>query len=384
MTAPAEREYSAVAYDTVTGKVAADLSLAAEPEWAAQINDAGFWKITVPIDGAERTRQVREWCVPDKTSVAVLRGDQVCQAGPITPYEPSSDEAVFTVSGKGIWDILDRRALHNAAWNPGAGQRLTDPAADVTLTGTLWRIAREIVNHQINMSYIPGSNLPIDLPDIDPAGTNTRTYHGYDIAPGGQRLRELTQVDGGPDVLFQPYLTTVGGARYIRHRMLIGTPWLTQPGVDLRFFYRRTLTNLAISGGIRSTATRAIVKGAGQEAGQLYGMASATDLISSGWPLTDDINTSHTDASVQSTLDAWATANLSLAAGQPQQWQATVLADADPQLGSYTPGHFVTYSVTDHIWLPDGNYRWRLIGTSRGGSTPRDRVDHQLQAVRAD
>lgn len=379
-----DREYTAVVYDTVTGRVLYDLALAAEPEWSAAINDSGSWKISVPIDGGPRTVRVREWCVPDKFSVAILRGDDaVCQAGPITPYQPDPDNSVFSVSGKGIWDILDRRVLHNAAFNPAAGQRLTDAAADINLTGTLPRIAREIVNHQINMSFILGSNLPIDLPTIAAGGDNTRTYHGYDIVPGGQRLREETQVDGGPDVLFQPYLTTVAGQRFIRHQMLIGNPWLIQPGVDLRFFYRRTLTSLGLSGGVSPGAVRAFVKGSGNEAGQLYGTATASDLIAAGWPLTDNIDTRHTDASVQSTLDGWAAADIALAAGQSEQWQATVLADADPRLGTYIPGHFVTYSVTEHLWLPDGTYRWRLTGMSRSSSTPRDRVDQQLQAVRS-
>ena len=380
MTAPAEREYAAVVYHTTTGKVLYDLDLAAEPEWSSLINDAGGWKIAVPLDGGPRTVKVREWCVPDRFSVAVLRGDFVCQAGPITPYAPDDVTTVHTVSGKGIWDILNRRVLHNAALLPN--QLLTDPAADLTLTGTLPFIAREIVNHQINMQFIAGSNLPIDLPTISAGGTDVRNYHGYDIAFGGVRLRELSQVDGGPDVLFQPYLTVVGGARFIRHRLLVGNPYLTQPGVPLRFDYRSTLTNLTIAGGTSPTAVRAFVKGTGNEAGQLYGSAVATDLISAGWPLTDVVDTNHTDASVQSTLDGWATADVALSAGQVEQWQATVLADADPRLDTYAPGHFVNYSVTGHHWLSDGVYSWRLLGVSRTGSTLRDRVDHQLQAVR--
>lgn len=380
MTQPVEREYAAVVYHTTSGKVLYDLDLAAEPEWSSLINDAGGWKISVPIDGGPRTVKVREWCVPDRFSVAVLRGDLVCQAGPITPYAPGDTDTLFTVSGKGIWDILNRRVLHNAALLPT--QRLTDPAADLTLTGTLPYIAHEIVNHQINMSFIAGSNLPIDLPAISAGGTGTRTYHGYDLAFGGVRLRELTQVDGGPDVLFQPYLTVSGGARYIRHRLLIGNPYLTQPGVPLRFDYRSTLTSLTIAGGTSPGAVRAFVKGTGNEAGQLYGSAVATNLISAGWPLTDVVDTNHTDALVQSTLDGWAAADVSLSAGQVEQWQATVLADADPRLDTYVPGHFVNYSVNSHHWLADGVYAWRLLGVSRAGSTLRDRVDHQLQAVR--
>ena len=379
----AEREYAAMVYDTVTGRVLYDLDLVAEPEWSSLINDTGSWKISVPLDGGPRTARVREWCVPDRFSVAVLLGDFVCQAGPITPYQPEDDTTVFTLAGKGIWDILDRRTLHNAAFNPASGMRLTDPAADVNLGGTLPRIAREIVNHQINMQYILGSHLPIDLPDIPEDGQNVRTYHGYDIAPGGQRLRELTQVENGPDVLFQPYLTTSGGQRYIRHRMLIGSPYLVQPGVDLQFTYRRTLANLTIAGGTSPTAVRAFVKGTGNEAGQLYGTATASNLIAAGWPLTDTVDNGHIDASVQSTLDSWASADVTLSSGQVEQWQAAVLVDADPRLGEYGPGHFATYAVNDHLWLPDGIYRWRITGMSRAGTTPRDRVDHQLQAVRA-
>jgi hypothetical protein len=380
----AEREYAAMVYDTVTGRVLYDLDLAAEPDWSSMLNDAGGWKISVPLDGGPRTVKVREWCVPDKFSVAVLRGDFVCQAGPITPYAPGDTDTLFTVSGKGIWDILNRRALHNAAFNPAAGMRLTDPAADITLVNSLPNIAREIVNHQINMQFVLGSNLPIDLPALDPAGgTNTRTYHGYDIAMGGARLRELTQVDGGPDVLFQPYLVTVSGVRFIRHRMLIGSPYLVQPGIDLQFSYRRTLTSLTIAGGTSPTAVRAFVKGTGNEAGQLYGTATESSLVAAGWPLTDQVDTGHTDASVQSTLDSWAGADVALSSGQTEQWQATVLADADPRLGEYSPGHFVKYAVDSHHWLPDGIYRWRIIGISHSGTTPRDRVDHQLQAARA-
>ncbi|WP_326565068.1 hypothetical protein VSH64_24820 [Amycolatopsis rhabdoformis] len=379
-----EREYAAAVYDTVTGRVLYDLDLADEPEWAAQVNDSGSWKITVPLDGGPRTVRAREWCVPDKFSVAILRGAEVAQAGPITPYEPDDENPILSVAGKGIWDILDRRVLHNAAWNPGAGQRLTDPAADINLTDSLPNIAREIVNHAINMQHIAGSGLPIDLPALDPAGgDNVRAYHGYDLAYFGQRLRELTQVDNGPDVLFQPYITVAGGQRFIRHELLIGDPYLTQPGVDLRFFYRRNLTRLPISGGTTSSASRVFVKGSGNEAGQLYGAATATARIADGYPLVDFVDGNHTDATEQSTLDSWAQADVDLYSNVPEQWQATVLADGDPPFGTYTPGHFVTYSVRGHHWLPDGEYRWRMVGMSKSSGTARDRIDHQLQAIRA-
>jgi hypothetical protein len=44
-----ERVYTALAYDTVTGRVLFELDLASEPEWSTRINDVGGWKIAVPL-----------------------------------------------------------------------------------------------------------------------------------------------------------------------------------------------------------------------------------------------------------------------------------------------------------------------------------------------
>lgn len=381
MTGPVEREYTAVVYHTTTGQVLYNLDLMAEPEWSEKINDPGGWKIVVPLDGGPRTVRVREWCVRWRFSVAILRGNEVCQAGPIGAYAPSGEG--MAVSGKGVWGLLNRRLLRNALYNPAGGSRLTDAASDINLTDTLPDIARELVNHAVNMTFQVGSNLPIDLPALDPvAGTNVRNYHGYDMVSFGQRLQELTQVDGGPDVLFKPYLTTSGGARFIRHAMRVGTPYLTQPGVPMLFDYPSNLTDITVAGDGANDANTAYVKGTGNESGTQYGYASETTLVSMGWPLLDMVDSGHTSSSVQSTLDSWAVADVALYSAQPEQWQTTVLADAEPRLGSYSSGHYVNYAVKDHLWLRDGIYSWRLIGMSRTSTTPRDRLDHQVQAVR--
>lgn len=380
----AGRSCIALAYETVSGRVWGEVDLAAEPEWSTRINDAGSWKITVPLHGQARAAKVREWCIPWRYSIAIVRGrgvptDTVCQAGPIIPYAPDDNSPVHTVSGKGFWELLNRRMLHSRTWNPAAA-RITDPAADLVVNDSLPNVAINIAYHATSMTVRPGSALPLDFPALFPTGTNTRTYHGYEMAMSGQRLQELTQVDDGPDVLFQPYLTVIGGLRYIRHRMLIGNPYLVQPGVPLLFDYRSTLVTLSIAGDGASQANTVFVKGTGNEAGQLYGYATDTSLISAGWPMLDMVDSNHTSASEQATLDSWASADVALSNSQPEQWQATVLADAEPRLGSYLPGHFADYSVKDHHWLRNGKYSYRILGIS--SSPERDKVQHQLEAVR--
>lgn len=383
MAATAERTHTALAYDTVSGRVLYDIDLADEPNWSARINDVGDWKIVVPL-GGRRTDQVREWCVPWRFSVAIIRGrgvptDTVCQAGPIVPYAPDSDTPKNTVSGKGIWQMFNRRVLHNKGWNP-ATTRITDPSADISWTDSLPNLAIRIVAESTGYTYRPGSALPIDLPTYGPAGTNVRNYHGYEMAWSGQRLQEITQDDGGPDVLFQPYLTVVGGLRYIRHRLLVGTPWLVQPGVPMLFDYRSSLVKLTIAGDGSDQADTAFVKGSGNEAGQLYGYARTSQPTTSGWPMLDMVDSDHTSTSEQPTLDGWAAADVALYSSQPEQWQAIVRADDEPRWGSYGPGHFASYSVKNHRWLRNGTYAYRILGVSNA-SDP-DNVQHQLQAVR--
>ncbi|MGW4129501.1 hypothetical protein [Amycolatopsis japonica] len=378
----AEREYTAVVYSTTSGRVIYDLDLADDPEWSARINDVGGGRITVPLQGGAGTTRVREWCVPLRYSLGVLLGDHVCQAGPIVPYAPATDKRLLTVGFKGFWELLNRRVLHNKAWNP-ASAKITDPSADIAITDSLPNIARAIVDHGTTWQNRPGSFLPLDLPAVLPGtGTNVRNYPGYETASVGQRLQEITQVDSGPDVLFQPYLTTSGGFRYIRHRMLIGNPLLVQLGGALKFDYRSSLVALSIAGDGSNQANTAFVKGSGNEAGTLFGYATDTTLIDAGWPALDMVDASHTSASVQSTLDGWARADVALYGTQPEQWQAVVRADAAPPVGSYSPGHYADYSVKNHHWLPNGLYNYRILGVSRSSGTPRGCVDHQLQAVR--
>lgn len=380
----AERAYTALAYETVTGRVLYELNLAGEPEWSARINDVGGWKIQLPLEGGTKTARVREWCVPWKYSVAIVRGrgdvdDPVCQAGPIIPYAPDAEQPQHTVSGKGFWQLLYRRVLHKWSWNP-AVDPITSANADPAWQDSLANIALYLVQECTGYAFRPGSNLPLDLPAAGPVGTNIRGYHGYEMATAGQRLQELTQDDGGPDVLFQPYLTVVGGQKYVRHRMLIGNPYLVQPGVPLLFDYRSSLDRLTIAGDGSDQACTAFVKGTGNEAGQLYGYATTTALTDVGFPMLDMVDTGHTSTSEQATLDGYARADVALYSSQPEQWQATVLADKEPRFGTYLPGYFAGYAVKNHHWLRDGIYTYRIVGMSNGPA--RDKVLHQLQAVR--
>ncbi len=129
--------------------------------------------------------------------------------------------------------------------------------------------------------------------------------------------------------------------------------------------------------------TTAFVKGTGNEAGQLYGYATSADLISKGWPALDYVDSSHGSASVQSTLDSWARADVAQYARKLEQWKPKVLLDADPKWGTYIPGHYGSYVVNDHPWIPDGTYTSRILGVSGAGSNEDGvpMIEHQVEAI---
>lgn len=384
-----ERGYSAVVYHTTTGRIFRELNLMEDPAWNMQLNAAGSDGLSVKMplgQSDEQDNYLREW-VPHRYrySVAVLLGDQVLQAGPNVAYQPDEEPpdggvAGVTVSCKGFWELLNRRVLHKSTWNP-ATTLLTSTSADVTWTDSLPNIAQLLAVECTSYANRLGSGLPLDIPAAGPVGTNTRTYHGYEMAYVGQRLQELTQVDQGPDIIFQPYLTTSGGARFIRHRMLIGNPYLIPPGNPLLFDYGSNMVKLAIAGADDDGGLTAFVKGTGNESGQLYGFAQDTALINQGWPMMDFVDSGHSSASEVSTLTGWAQADVALSRTIPEQWKATVLADASPRAGEYLPGHFVNYNVNGHHWIPDGSYVWRLLSIGRSGSTPRGTLEHIVQAA---
>lgn len=387
----AEREYMALAYDTVTGRIVRELPLADEPSWDARLNDIGGGTVSCPLGVSDDWDQwLHEISRPYRYSLAVgLRGTQIdsplCQAGPLTGYVPDEEPSAGSIpkiqySFKGFWQNLYRRLLHANTWNP-AVNRITESAADLYVSDSLANVAINILYHATSMVFRAGSALPVDYPALFPTDDNYRWYYGYDMISAGQRLQELTQVDHGPDVFFQPYLTTSGGYRVVRHRPLIGNPYLVQPGVPLRFDYRSNLVKVAVNGAGEDTSNTAFVKGTGNENAQQYGYATASSLTSSGWPLLDYVDSGHTSALIQSTLDSWARADVDLLSNLPEQWKATVLTETAPRLGEYVPGHYVSYNILDHHWIPDGLYNWRLLGLSRSGTTQAGTVEQSVQSL---
>ncbi len=185
-----------------------------------------------------------------------------------------------------------------------------------------------------------GESLPVVLP-ADVAGISTRTYPGYELAWVGDRLQELTQVDGGPDVSFEPRLTSDGLS--VQWVMRTGTdtdPLLHQTGQDWiwdRGAAKGGVTSLSVSIDATGMAQRAWAIGSGTEVDLLVGEADFPDPLDAGYPLLE-ADASYTSVTDQGTLDAHALSLILYAQRPWATWALAVRADAAPTLGTYRPG----------------------------------------------
>ncbi len=215
-----------------------------------------------------------------------------------------------------------------------------------------------------------GYGLPIDLPAPE-AGTNTRSYYGYDLARVWDRLDDLAKVIDGPELDFWPYL--VPGENKLRWQMLIGSPLLGDQQSAAVWDYGGALSTIDVDvNGSVSPCTRVWVKGSGSERGLMTGFAEDTTLVGLGFPPTDYVDGDHTSVVEQSTLESYADADLAQFSSPTETWKCSVRIDGatgtgievSPALGNWSLGDAPTFGVSGHPWLADGQYRRRVLSFS--------------------
>lgn len=373
--------YYALAYLTTNGQVLNELPLAADPAWAQLINDPGTWTIQVPIGGTGIARDtLLEYTEQElKVSVAILWGtgstaDVVCQAGPITastPFGQTEDPPIMQVGGQGIWAMLNRRNQIASTW-PGVSLA-AGGGADTSYGPT----STQGIAVAILQNAIARDPLPIDLPS-SVGGTSTAAYFGYELVPAGQKLSELTQQTGGPDILLQPYLASSGSQ--IRHQALIGTPTLTS-SVPVYFDYPGNISQILPTRDATKLARTVYVRGNGVEYATLWGRATDSTLTTLGWPLLEYVDGGHSSETTQTAIDGFAQGDLALYGRSVETWIARNRMELSPRFGAYPAGITANYNVIGSPYKRDGVYAHRIIGFQLMAGDPVGEVRHLLQAT---
>lgn len=356
---------SILAGELRTGRVLAEVP-ATDSSWSLGLRDAGAVDATVKLRGMDphaRT-EVLSYLDPARCYLAVVvdvgEDRHVLEAGPIWKHAFDDAKGTLKVGAGGLLTVFDHRKLLRIlqSW-----ERPQDTAI-VYRNLSLGTIAKRLISTAMDHT---GGDLPIVLPP-DEAGTATRRYPGYELAWVSDRLQELSDVIGGPDIALTPRMTSDRLAiEWVLRTGTTADPLLHQTGDDWawdRGAPNGSLTSLSVTRDATDLAHRAWAIGSGTETQLMLGMAADLGPVAAGYPLLE-AETSHTSVIEQSTLDGHAAA---LAAGSRRPWQTwalSVRADLAPRLGEYRPGDWCQVHVPDsHEYLAAGSYRTRILSIS--------------------
>ncbi len=373
--------------DLLTGKRIQTLQVLSG-SWSEVLNRAGDISCTATLkDPVVARLGLRESAMPGKAFLAAVEGDTVLQAGPIWAHDWDANTRHLTLTGAGMWSYFDHRVLlpllaGRLPSDPTVTTRFTDASVDpddVWPTDTrtsLQGIARALVAQAQSWT---GGNVPVILP-TEVTGTAERTYKGADLAFVGERLKQLTQVLGGPDIMFTPRFNTArDGIEWV---MRIGTP--TVPllsslqevvfNVGLR---ESSVTNLKVNVDGSRIGSQAFGAGGRQSDEVLTTVSTDSTLTDAGFPLLEVVDSSHSTVNMAGTLQEYSD-ELVLRGRKPiQTWSFDHAVASRPFLGAFNAGDFARVKVTGDPYIEDGSYRLRVL--SRSGDAVGKKVHLEFQ-----
>lgn len=346
------------AFQVSTGTVVAGsdrLSLPMDrlPGAGSRLNTDGSFTVDVAAALPGGSLDVAPFLVPWKYGLGIACGGTVLAAGPITgrvAYDP--DDETWTVPCGGLGALLSRKRLLN---HSGA----------VTYTGpSLGHLARQAVAATLAR---PGGGLPLDLPpaaSLDPGtgAVHTRTYPVDQPIMVGRAVEQLAEADGGPEWEYRPYFPA-GDTTALRFQLRIGTPKLTSPGAVVHEWTATGPEGVLVSAepGAHGDRVADNYYVPGQSGGTfVMGSSTSSVLREAGYPLLDDVDTTHTSVTVQATADAYAVANRSAYITGARTLDTLVRRSR--VLGEVVPGDLVRVPLRGYLGYPDATHYARVLG----------------------
>lgn len=351
--------------DTVTGATYGQLPFSAL-SWSDDLDVSRGATLTVtarldaPGVNLDRLRAVADstW----RLSLVAAYGRYGIVGGPLLRCTVNVERTALTLACGGPEMLLDARLL------VAAGYELDPTNALATARygpSSLPKIARDMLADAIIGT---GAGLPFTLPDPDASGSASREFPGADLASVLERLGQLTQVEGGPDVHLRPLLAA--DERSMSWVVRIGEPHLGQPGADWRWTIGGNMIGLGVDTDASGMVTRGYVPGssdanaAGGVQSATVGVFEDTTLLDIGWPLLERVDRDHGSTEQQISLDEQAAAFVAAYRLPVAAWSPRVRADRAPVLGLWTLGDDGRFEHPGDRWLGEGGQTRRILAAS--------------------
>lgn len=376
--------FRAFVFNTVTGKITGDLPVA-KVAWGERLNGPGQIQLTTLVEAKEvRNLDLRMSTQVVVQSLGISYNGVILEAGPIWMQDYDADKETLSLTASGVWSIFDvRKALKGNApggaldpeqWHAeAAAEGWEAPGGSVIsmVNTTLGSIARELVrisiqdNPFLRIDGLNAGSLPIVLP-APVAGTRQENYNGFDLGWIGERLRQLTTRQNGPDIRFRPRFKGEDPTfvEYILETGSEAQPLLQQTGPDWLWdtsVMKSGAVKLSVKRDGTKLAARAWVPGNGQERNMLLAWQTDPTLVEAGFPWTE-VDTASKQIEDMDVLQGYADRLLADSAAPWDQWSLSVRADVAPKLSDYLPGDWARIIVgPGHPIILPGEYRVRIL-----------------------
>lgn len=326
------------------------------------LNQTGLATVTVQkssLDGITR-RWIRPWAHGILLTLeSEALGETPVFAGPITaPPAEYPDSLSFSVSG--IRAVFEHRFA--TAKDYGTDVAAMRKSKLVYKDRSLAYIAQDLVRRGMDKA---GGYLPIRFATNPGSGSHERTYHGYDLENNriDKRLEELSNVIGGPDILFHPEWADEA-RQYIRWAMYTGTDAHPPIAQDWSMVLdagapEPHISELAMEVDGDDFSTRFYATGTGEGEGIAMMGDDNRALLSDGHPLLEG-TASFPSVSEARTLLAYARAGTDI-----RPWielQAVVdIADRRSPYGRWIVGHSAVVKPGPWVTIPDAEVSRRIL-----------------------
>ena len=193
--------------DLRTGRRILDLPYL-KADWTGEFNGAETVTATVSVnDRRIQKLDLYNASIPGRTAL-IIEDQGVTNGGPIWTRHYDRDAGTVELSGKGLWSYFDHRTLLPLMKDTDKltnSDGTANTGFDTNIKNTSYQtIAKRWIQQSLTWT---GGNLPITFED-DMAGTYERNIKGAELKLIGDLLINLTEVQNGPDIRFQPRLTT--------------------------------------------------------------------------------------------------------------------------------------------------------------------------------
>lgn len=341
--------------------------------WSEGVNDAGDVSCTVSLrNPAVRRLDPFSSAAVGKAFLAAVDGDTVLQAGPIWDHDYERDSGKLTLRAAGLLSYFDHRLVLPVL----AGRLPSDPTTDTRFmpaapsdpdypwpTDTRSSLQGIIVQLFEQALSWPSGDVPLTLPTVIP-GENQRAYPGAELASVADRVRELTQVEDGPELRLSPqWLPDRTGIAWTAE---IGTP--DQPLIsspqEVVFYIgndKSSVKGLRVNVNGTRMASDAYAAGGRSVDKSLVSVSSNASLLSAGYPVLQAVDMSRQTVQDVDMLQSYSDEMVRRGAWPTSAWSFSHELTVRPFLSSFRAGDFAEVRVVNDLYLPKGPVPMRIL-----------------------